>query len=129
MTTVQVQYYRSRSQGHLTCRQRERYLGRGWPYQLRTWWKLSQWESTPVVYHLRQWAKQTGSSNMADFQHIKCKNQRKHRQIIEISHSKGNLCRGIDWWCLNLHRKFINNRFCVIRSGEFAHAHKLIYDF
>ena len=34
-----------------------------------------------------QWAKQTGSRNMADFQHIKCKINGKRRQVAEILHS------------------------------------------
>ena len=51
---------------------------------------------------------------MADIQHIKCKTQRKtwpNRQSFALL--IGNRGRGIERQCLNLHRKFINNRFCA----------------
>jgi len=57
---------------------------------------------------------QTGSRNMADIQHIKCKYQRKRYKIAAILHSNiGNRGRRIERRCLNLHRKFRNNRFCA----------------
>jgi len=54
----------------------------------------------------RSVGKKTGSRNMADFQHIKCKINGNHPYFVEMSHSKRNLGRIIEWWCLNLHRKF-----------------------
>jgi len=74
---------------------------------------ISTWGSTRVVYFLGQWVKQTGSRNMADIQHIKCKINGKRRQIAEIFTLIGNRGRRIERRCLNLHRKFINNRFCA----------------
>ena len=90
-----------------------RMLGSGWSYQLETWWKLSPWESTPVVYFLRQWVKQTGSRNMSDIQHIICRNQRKTSSNRWFCTLVGNQGGRIERRCLNLHRKFINNRFCA----------------
>ena len=37
----------------------------------------------------------------------------KRRQIAEILHSSKKSGRRIERRCLNLHRKFINNRFCA----------------
>jgi len=39
--------------------------------------------------------------------------QKLTENIAKISHFNGYIGQGIEWWCLNLHRKFINNRFCA----------------
>ena len=55
---------------------------------------------------------------MADIQHIKCKKmQKKSAENVTKSpkfcNLPGNQGQGIERRCLNLHRKFINNRFCA----------------
>ena len=69
---------RSRSQNHVMCQETKTLkLGSECTYQLQTWWELSTWVSTRMVYFLGQQVKQTGSRNMAELQNIKCTNQRK----------------------------------------------------
>jgi len=53
------------------------------------------------------------STNNSDIRHIKCKNQQKRCKIAEILHSNRKSGWRIERRCLNLHWKFINNRFCA----------------
>jgi len=71
--------------------------------------------STRVVYFQGQLVKQTGGRNMADIQHIKCKkiNGKRHQIAKKFCNLPENQGQGIERRCLNLHRKFINNRFCA----------------
>ena len=62
----------------------------------------------------RSVGQKTGSSNMADIQHIKCKksteNVAKSPKFCTLT---GNRGRRIKRLYLNLHRKFIHNRLCA----------------
>jgi len=73
------------------------------------------WGSTPVVYFVSQYVKQTGSRNMADIQHIKCKKKSTENvtKSLKFCTLIGNRGRRIERRCLNLHRKIIYNRFCA----------------
>ena len=70
------------------------------------------------VYFLGQWVKQTGSRNMADIWHIKCKKSMENvAKSQKFCTKTGNWHRRIERRCLGLHRKFINNHFsaCAVQ--------------
>ena len=98
---------RSRSQGHVTYQQAKTLsLGSVWSYQLQTWWELSTWGSTRMVYFLGQWVKRPGNRNMAHIQHIKCKKSTENvGKSLKFCTLTGNRGRRIERRCLNLHRK------------------------
>jgi len=67
---------------------------------------------------LRRSVKHTGSGNVVDIQHTKCKkNNEKRRPVAEILHSIEKRGRWIERRCTNLQRKFIYNRLysCAVQ--------------
>ena len=62
----------------------------------------------------RSEGQKTGSRNMADVQNINCKKSTENvAKSPKFCILTGNRGRRIERRCLNLHRKFINNRFCA----------------